>query len=185
MDIDSYANENGNHVTIYNHNRSLEFGVFICERKVSNDDWYYQICFEPLEENTSFTVEELFIETPYPSQIKYDINPYPNAQNFLGWSQDVIEINPRFLMADTFGNYIQIDGGGNGYYQLTAYDGTTRTILATEHNRGRMPIVECYGIEMNVKRKLSTELLVNDNGDVEVTWNGGVSLEYPVLIIIR
>lgn len=184
LDVDLYDTHNLTHITLYNHSRSLEIGVFICERKASNDDWYIQVCFQS-KEGAICTIEELYIETQYPNHIKYDINPYPNAQNFLGWSRDVIEINPRFLMADTFGNYVQIDGGGDGYYQLIVYEGVTRTILASEHNRGAMPIVECYGIEMNVKRKLTTELLVNDQGDVEVTWNGGVSLEYPVLIIIR
>lgn len=190
FDIDIDKSSGGNEVvTLYNRGRSNYMLVFICVRKAANDDLYYQVCFERDEKQSeiyrNFTVQEMYIETPYPEHVKYDINPYPNYQTFLDWAKDSIDINPRFVMADTVGNYVEIGGSGTEYYETTAYEGFSKTIMATEHNRGTMPSVECYGIEKNVKRSLQTEVLINDNGDIEVTWNGGVSLADPVLIVVK
>ena len=190
FDIDiSSLNGSDDVLTVYNRSRGMYMKVFICLRKASNDDLYYQVCFERDEKNPeiykNFTVSEMFIETPYPEHLRYDINPYPNWQTFLNWANDDIEITSRLVMADTLGNYVEIGGSGTSYYSTIANEGVSKVILASTHNRGLMPTVECYGIEKNVNRSLQTEVLINENGDIEVTWNGGVSLADPVLIIIK
>ena len=190
FDIDITSLDGSDDVlTLYNRSRGMYMKVFICLRKASNDDLYYQVCFERDEKNPeiykNFTVKEMFIETPYPEHLKYDINPYPNWQTFLNWANDDIEITSRLVMADTLGNYVEIGGSGTSYYSTVANEGYSKVIPASTHNRGLMPTVECYGVERNVNRSLQTEVLINEFGDVEVTWNGGVSLADPVLIVIK
>lgn len=189
FDIDISSPSGTDVVTVYNRPRGFYMNLFICLRKASNDDLYYQVCFERDEKNPEmykdFTVDVMSIETPFPDHIKYDINPYPNYQTFLNWAQDDIELTPRFIMADTTGAYVEIGGSGTSYYKTVANEGTSKVIPASTHNRGLMPSVECYGIEQNVNRSLQTEVLINQYGDVEVTWNGGVSLADPVLIVIK
>lgn len=176
-------------LTLYNRSRGIYMRVYVSIRKASNEDLYYQVCFESdaknPEEVKDFTINKMYIETPFPSHLKYNINQYPNYQEYPNWPDDFIEITPRFLMADTFGNFVEIGGSGTSYYQTTVNEGYSKVILASTHNRGLMPTVECYSLNKNVKVKLDTEVSINEYGDVEVTWNGGVSLAEPVIIIIK
>lgn len=174
-------------ITVKNNHRGFLFNIAFRYRLDGDNNRYLQMVATKVKEQLENPeISIIYIRTPYPELIKYDVNPVPSAVTYPTFSQDWINIQPAFLMADTLGNYVTVSNvADGGFYSVTVYEGYQKFISASTHGRGLFPIVTCYAVESNSYIQLETVVKVNDDGDVEVVWNGGVSISQPVRIIIR
>lgn len=174
-------------ITVKNNHRGFVFNLGFRYRVDGDNIRYLQmVATKDKERVENPEIGIIYITTEHPELIKYDVNPVPNSITYPTFSQDYINIQPAFLMADTLGNYVTVSNvADGGFYSLTVYEGSQKYIPASTHGRGLFPVVNCYAVESNSYRQLETSVQVNDNGDVEVVWNGGVSIAQPVRIIIR